>query len=120
MFIEKDTKFEKLTTYTPTYIGLTKGGAWSKEGGQEHAGEGIVIGVIDTGIDPTHPSFKDNNYPKATQYKGICQTGTHFPKGSCTNKLVGAQYFAKGAIASGLFNASIHYASPIDGEGHGT
>ncbi|KAI5057485.1 hypothetical protein GOP47_0027500, partial [Adiantum capillus-veneris] len=119
VLIEEDTSFKKQTTYTPTYIGLADG-AWEIDGGQEHAGEGIVIGVVDTGVDPKHPSFKDDNYASPSRYKGICQSGDQFPEGSCNKKLVGAQYFAEGAIAAGLFNASIHYASPIDAEGHGT
>ncbi|XP_021888223.1 subtilisin-like protease SBT2.2 [Carica papaya] len=37
------------TTHTPQFLGLPKG-AWVQEGGYETAGEGIVIGFIDTGI----------------------------------------------------------------------
>lgn len=38
------------TTHTPQFLGLPQG-AWPQEGGFDTAGEGIVIGFIDTGID---------------------------------------------------------------------
>ena len=46
------------TTHTPEFLGLPQG-AWVQEGGPQFAGQGVVIGLIDTGIDPTHPSFAD-------------------------------------------------------------
>ncbi|KAL5977079.1 hypothetical protein ACLOJK_021421 [Asimina triloba] len=111
------------TTHTPEFLGLPKG-AWVKEGGPEAAGEGIVVGFIDTGIDPTHPSFSDdfpgNAYPVPTHFSGICEVTRDFPSGSCNRKLVGARHFAASAITRGIFNASLDYASPFDGDGHGT
>ncbi len=49
------------TDTSPTYIGLTEGGqAWSKG----LTGENVVIGIVDTGIWPEHPSFADVKTPK--------------------------------------------------------
>uniref|UniRef100_A0A1D1Z5J1 Subtilisin-like protease n=1 Tax=Anthurium amnicola TaxID=1678845 RepID=A0A1D1Z5J1_9ARAE len=111
------------TTHTPEFLGLPKG-AWVKEGGPEGAGEGIVIGFVDTGIDPTHPSFSDdssdNIYPVPAHYSGVCEVTRDFPSGSCNRKLVGARHFAASAITRGIFNATQDYASPFDGDGHGT
>lgn len=111
------------TTHTPQFLGLPQG-AWAKEGGSETAGEGIVIGFIDTGIDPTHTSFSDtiseNSYPVPQHFSGICEVTPDFPSGSCNRKLVGARHFAASAITRGIFNASQDYASPFDGDGHGT
>ncbi|XP_022716492.1 subtilisin-like protease SBT2.2 isoform X2 [Durio zibethinus] len=111
------------TTYTPQFLGLPKG-AWSLEGGYETAGEGIVIGFVDTGIDPTHPSFADDvsehSYPVPAHFSGICEVTRDFPSGSCNRKLVGARHFAASAITRGIFNSSQDYASPFDGDGHGT
>ncbi|KAL8160527.1 hypothetical protein V2J09_002064 [Rumex salicifolius] len=111
------------TTHTPLFLGLSKG-AWPQEGGFSSAGEGIVIGFIDTGIDPTHPSFSDKltkkTYPVPKHFTGICEVTQDFPSGSCNRKLVGARHFAASAITRGIFNASQDYASPFDGDGHGT
>lgn len=111
------------TTHTPEFLGLPQG-AWVKEGGPEVAGEGIVIGFIDTGIDPTHPSFADdiseNAYPVPAHFSGICEVTMDFPSGSCNRKLVGARHFAASAITRGIFNVTEDYASPFDGDGHGT
>lgn len=111
------------TTYTPQFLGLPQG-AWGKEGGYDTAGEGIVIGFVDTGIDPTHPSFAAdvavNAYPIPARFSGICEVTRDFPSGSCNRKLIGARHFAASAITRGIFNASQDYASPFDGDGHGT
>ncbi|GAU35421.1 hypothetical protein TSUD_375110 [Trifolium subterraneum] len=111
------------TTHTPQFLGLPQG-AWSQNGGFETAGEGIVIGFVDTGIDPTHPSFGDSKsdhlYPVPAHFSGICEVTRDFPSGSCNRKLVGARHFAASAITRGIFNMTQDYASPFDGDGHGT
>ncbi|XP_057482871.1 subtilisin-like protease SBT2.2 [Actinidia eriantha] len=111
------------TTHTPQFLGLPQG-AWAQQGGYKSAGEGVVIGFIDTGIDPTHPSFADglseSPYPVPEHFSGICEVTRDFPSGSCNRKLIGARHFAASAITRGIFNASQDYASPFDGDGHGT
>ncbi|CAA0832254.1 Subtilase family protein [Striga hermonthica] len=111
------------TTHTPQFLGLPQG-AWAQEGGFETAGEGIVIGFIDTGIDPTHISFSDKTperiYPIPDRFTGICEVTRDFPSGSCNRKLVGARHFAASAITRGIFNATQDFASPFDADGHGT
>ncbi|MCI44490.1 subtilisin-like protease-like, partial [Trifolium medium] len=48
------------TTHTPTFLGLKQGqGLWS----DDNLGKGVIIGVIDTGIYPFHPSFNDEGMP---------------------------------------------------------
>ncbi|KAH7443743.1 hypothetical protein KP509_02G049100 [Ceratopteris richardii] len=120
--VEQDTGVLTQTTHTPIYLELPHG-AWKETGGEQNAGEGIVIGIIDTGIYPHHPSFLDNTqkpYPNVSHYKGYCEVTAEFPEGSCNKKLVGARHFAAAAIATGKFNASIDFASPFDVYGHGT
>ncbi|EEF32492.1 peptidase, putative [Ricinus communis] len=111
------------TTHTPQFLGLPKG-AWVKEGGYETAGEGIVIGFVDTGVDPTHPSFADDvsehSYPVPGHFSGVCEVTRDFPSGSCNRKLIAARHFAASAITRGIFNSTQDYASPFDGDGHGT
>ncbi|CAI7841044.1 unnamed protein product [Closterium sp. NIES-53] len=87
------------------------------------AGAGTVIGLVDSGIWPEHPSFQDqatNPYsdPPAT-WMGKCQNTTDFPK--FTRKLIGAQYFIAGFLAEGLtYNDPKDWLSPRDANGHGT
>lgn len=44
---------------SPTLIGAQT--LWTADGGQSNAGAGIKIGIIDTGIDTTHPFLTDNS-----------------------------------------------------------
>ncbi|CAI5463594.1 unnamed protein product [Closterium sp. Yama58-4] len=87
------------------------------------AGAGTVIGIVDTGIWPEHPSFQDqstNPYPNPpATWTGKCQTTSDFPK--CTRKLIGAQYFIAGFLAAGLtYYDPKDWLSPRDVAGHGT
>src|SRR6266853_905189 len=55
---------EPSLTYTPTMnrsVGVINApAAWNAVGGVANAGAGIKIGVLDTGIDQTHPFLTDN------------------------------------------------------------
>ncbi|KAL2928833.1 Subtilisin-like protease SBT2.5 [Bienertia sinuspersici] len=91
--------------------------------GQDKAGEDIVIGFIDSGIYPLHPSFATHDaerYGPVPKYKGKCEVDPDTKKSFCNGKIVGAQHFAKAATAAGAFNPSVDYASPLDGDGHGS
>ncbi|CAD6238556.1 unnamed protein product [Miscanthus lutarioriparius] len=121
--IQEDIKMAKMTTHTPSYIGASA--VWPLLGGAENSGDGVVIGMIDTGIDPKNPSFAISNTssqakPPPASFKGICRTGNRFPPDSCSGKIVGARWFARAAQATGEFNATIHYESPYDPDGHGS
>ena len=54
------------TVGTPDYLGMTgENGVWQSQfGGDANAGKGIVVGVIDTGIDPGNPTWNLVNTPK--------------------------------------------------------
>lgn len=81
------------TTHTPTFLGLRQGkGLWK----DSNLGKGVIIGVIDTGIFPFHPSFNDEGMPPPPEkWKGHCEfTG----KRTCNNKLIGARNLVKSAI----------------------
>jgi hypothetical protein len=61
--VERDTLSQITTDNTPTFLGLNApGGIWSQLGGQGRAGEDVIIGVVDTGIWPEHPSFSGAGY----------------------------------------------------------
>ena len=56
--LTKDALSQPTTTFSPEFLGLSAaGGFWSQLGGQSKAGDGLVIGVIDSGIWPENPSF---------------------------------------------------------------
>ena len=67
--------------------------AWAQAGGPENAGRGVRVGVVDTGIDITHPCFSDAGYPATTQLGD-----TRFTN----NKVVVAKVFANKAANQGL------------------
>lgn len=123
--VERDQLLQKTTTHTPQFLNLPKG-AWPLLSGPENAGEGMVIGMLDTGIDPTHVSFGDRRlwtkpYGRLDKWKGGCEVvEDNFPSGSCNGKVIGAKYFSRGIMAADLFNETYDFASPFDGDGHGT
>ena len=112
---------KRLTTHTPQFLGLPTG-VWPTGGGYERAGEDIVIGFVDSGIYPHHPSFTTHNtepYGPVSRYRGKCEVDPDTKKSFCNGKIIGAQHFAQAAIAAGAFNPSIDFDSPLDGDGHG-
>ncbi|XP_042477938.1 subtilisin-like protease SBT2.4 isoform X2 [Macadamia integrifolia] len=120
--VEEDRGVKLMTTYTPEFLELPMG-VWSQEGGDTHAGEDLVIGVIDTGIDPMHPSFAYDPLKPYTsnphRFSGDCQTGPRFPASSCNGKIISARYFSAGAQSITL-NTSKDFLSPFDAAGHGS
>ncbi|KAM7477767.1 hypothetical protein LguiA_025980 [Lonicera macranthoides] len=120
--VERDWKVKKLTTHTPQFLGLPTG-VWPTGGGFDKAGEDIVIGFVDSGIYPHHPSFSTQNrepYGPVPRYRGKCEVDPDTKRNFCNGKIIGAQHFAEAAIAAGVFNAEIDFASPLDGDGHGS
>ena len=93
-------------------------------------GENVVVGVIDTGIWPEHPSFADDGSygaPPITlsaSERSACDFGNtaHNPDDlpfTCNNKLIGARLMLDTYIALvGLDDSE--YQSARDNEGHGT
>lgn len=77
-------------------------------------GEGVVVGILDTGINTDHPSFSDPgpidgyDYTWSGSYLGICVTEPAFV---CNDKLIGMYSFVRERGES---------SSPEDGNGHGT
>jgi subtilisin family serine protease len=114
---------------TAAFLGLPAG-LWERLGGPGRAGEGVKIGVIDTGIYPEHPSFADTPtgpdgarydgpaYAPPDAWNGTCQTGEGFSAAACNHKLIGARYFAGGFGAENL--APGEFLSPRDANGHGS
>jgi subtilisin family serine protease len=122
------------------FLGLEgAGGVWEQVGGVDAAGEGVVVGVIDTGIAPEHPSFAGDPlgttpgtgepylegdtvvFDKAdgTQFRAERVTGEAWDGTEYNTKLIGAKYFLEGAAAAGFVFDS-DYESPRDNDGHGS
>ncbi|XP_042455600.1 subtilisin-like protease 4 [Zingiber officinale] len=93
-----------MTTHTPDFLGLKVGikGLWN----DSKLGSGVIIGVLDSGVTPGHPSYDDKGVPPPpSKWKGRCDLKT-----GCNNKLIGARSMIDGVGGS----------PPIDKTGHGT
>ncbi len=113
------------TVTTPTFMGLTQpGGLWDQLGGPAHAGEKIIVGVVDSGIWPESPSFADDGTYQAPgpQWHGTCQTGEDWPAGLCNNKLIGARFYNAGQGGNAGIDTTRpwEFNSPRDYNSHGT
>lgn len=112
------------TITTPTFLGLDgPGGVWQKQfGDPEHAGEGVIIGVIDTGFWPENPSFGAMSEPRADQsiidakWTGTCDAGQDHPV-ECNNKVIGARFYNAAGLAE---QNPAEFHSPRDFNGHGS
>lgn len=100
--------------------------AWLALGGQANAGKGIMVGVIGSGIDQTHPAFLD---PSLSMPDGFPKCTDNFPA-DCdytTNKVIVARSYVRelsvgsSSDANAVANdSSPDDYSPRDHSGHGT
>jgi subtilisin family serine protease len=121
VYLSKDQKTKPDTTESPHFLGLdAPGGIWSQLGGAAHAGAGLVVGVIDTGIWPESTAFAGNTgIPVPATWHGTCVSGEQFDKNlACNDKLIGARYYVTGFNKHNI--AKAEYLSPRDGSGHGS
>lgn len=146
--VYKDELVEADTSSTPTFLGLdAPGGLWDQLGGVGRAGEDVVIGVVDSGIWPEHPSFSDRvdlddnddkdrgdkkdrhddndgklSYHHLRGWHGKCQKGEDFQASDCNQKLIGARYFNAGWGGNAGIEAERpwEFTSPRDYNGHGS
>ncbi|KAF3775744.1 Subtilisin-like protease [Nymphaea thermarum] len=113
------------TTRSWDYLGLHPGTPDSLLSTVNY-GDGVIIGVIDSGIWPESQSFNDEGLGAVpSKWRGRCEEGELFNTSNCNNKIVGARFFAKGVIAKlgGVplsLGSTGDYLSPRDANGHGT
>eukprot|EP00897_Mesotaenium_endlicherianum_P004893 jgi/Mesen1/4431/ME000225S03419 len=128
--VEESIWLELQTTRTPSrtpiFLNLPDT-VWKANGGVESAGEGVVIGVIDSGIDIGSPAFADNASnpygPPPKGWQGVCKTSSDFP--ACNAKVIGARFFKAGfeelygsVIAAGSYGYPIgFFANTASGSG---
>lgn len=127
--------------YGTEFLGLDgAGGVWEQLGGAERVGEGVVVGILDTGIAPENPSFAGEPLGTAPgdapyldgdaitfvkgdgeTFTGVCETGPAFAADDCSTKIVGARSYVDGFGADRIGGADVgEYLSPRDGDGHGS
>jgi hypothetical protein len=130
--VEPDLVQHADTISSPAFLGLSQpGGTWDELGGVKNAGEGLVVGVIDTGIWPENPEFSDRtgtgpkgqggklDYQQIPGWHGKCTPGEAFNASNCNQKLIGAQYFVEGHGGPDSIIPE-EYLSPRDFDGHGS
>ncbi|WP_293695823.1 S8 family serine peptidase [uncultured Agrococcus sp.] len=124
------------------YLELEEAFANEQVGGWDNAGEGVVVGVLDTGIAPENPFFDGEElsttpgdgayldgdtivFPKGNgdTFTGICETGEEFNADDCNDKVIGARYYIDGFGEDRLSDEAgnkVDVVSPRDINGHGS
>jgi hypothetical protein len=114
------------TTHSPAFIGAPA--LWKKVGGQGDAGEGIIVGMLDSGIWPEHPSFSDPDPQgkpyvvppgtRACEFSGGSNPGPPF---ACNGKIIGAYRIETTYDACATCpHPAEEFSSVRDANGHGT
>ena len=71
LLVRPATSLQLHTTHSPSFLGLHQEVGFWKDA---NLGKGVIIGVIDTGISPNHPSFNDKGMPPPpAKWKGKCE-----------------------------------------------
>lgn len=101
-----------LTDAGPRWIKADQ--VWSGAAGVQSRGKGVVVGVIDTGINASHPSFSPNSFPGGPitnprpGFLGLCASGG----AACNGKLIGVYDFTTSSPAEP--------DNGLDVDGHGS
>ncbi len=110
------------TATTPAFVGAEA--VFNGEvDGIPYKGEGLIVGILDSGINHFHPSFAatgDDGYtvqppPGLTGYLGECATRPEL----CNDKLIGAYVFA-GSAAADIVEEEFNNPASADIDGHGS
>jgi uncharacterized repeat protein (TIGR01451 family) len=113
---------------SPGFVGASD--MWTDLGGAESSGDDVVVGVLDTGIWPEHPSFSDPDPSgkaygtpppplSGTRQCNFTSGANPGPAFTCNNKLIGAYRFMSTYEANATLLAD-EYTSARDDDGHGT
>ncbi|KAF8772493.1 hypothetical protein HU200_005699 [Digitaria exilis] len=107
---EPNEVYQLLTTHTPRFLGLDVPTSTTRNHSVSGLGDGVIIGVIDTGVFPYHSSYSGAGMPSPpARWKGRCD---FFNASACNNKLIGARLIClRRARAAG---------AEVLGQGHGT
>ena len=123
--VERDEPVELSTPTSVPFIGADLVWDGSATGGVPYLGEGVVVGIIDSGINHSHPSFAATGADGYTvinplgdgNYLGECAT---IP-GLCNSKLIGAYTFLDGQTSDPADEILLPGDPPsADTDGHGS
>lgn len=116
------------TERSPYFISAPR--IWKQLGGQDSAGQGVIVGILDSGIWPEHPSFADPDpsgdaFPEPPgKWAGTaCEFGSSIAGDvpfTCNNKLIGAQRFMETYEQFGPPLLPGEFLSARDDDGHGS
>ncbi|PKM07405.1 MAG: hypothetical protein CVV14_08585 [Gammaproteobacteria bacterium HGW-Gammaproteobacteria-4] len=102
-----------LTDAGPRWIKADQ--VWNGTPGFNSRGKNVVVGVIDTGVNASHPSFSPNSFPDGpitnprSGFLGLCASGG----ATCNAKLIGIYDFTTGSEDAEQNNG-------LDVDGHGS
>lgn len=144
LLVEKSKTLKLDTWHTPKFLGLSgKNGAWAQHGGEKHAGAGVVVADLDSGIWPESKSFTGEKLTSKAKtpwhisrhgtktrmkkadgkvFHGRCVIARKWTKDDCNTKIIGARYYGDSFFESVPTSklAKTEQVSARDGDGHGT
>jgi uncharacterized repeat protein (TIGR01451 family) len=117
--VRPDEVYELHTDNGPQWIGADTVWGDGSEPALETRGEGVLVGMIDTGINPSNPSFAEvgpvdgyvHTNPFGTgNFRGACDPGNpqYQANVTCNDKLVGAWNFVADADPAGALDVDGH------------
>ncbi|NUT34852.1 MAG: S8 family serine peptidase [Hamadaea sp.] len=124
--VEADAESTLTTDVSHELIGSPA--VWGGDTGSELStrGEGVVVGMLDSGINPRHPAFAATDGEGYThtnpygRYLGVCDPASPNHDPICNDKLVGAYSFVSGNSARDANGHGSHTASTAAGNKHET
>ena len=125
--VQDDSPEKLLTDSSPAFIGAPT--IYGQLGGNANeAGKGVIVGILDTGAWPEHPSFADPGTlpappPKADGTPRTCNFGDNPLTPAvdvfvCQRKLISGQPFL--ATYNAVFGGEVYATSARDSNGHGS
>ena len=94
--VEFVTLYQK--TMSESYKHIAASGAWADAGGRSDAGEGVKVGVIDSGIDASHPFFDPAGFSYPAGFPKCAGSNCDY----VTPKVIVAKVFYNKARVRGL------------------
>ncbi|MGW6198262.1 S8 family serine peptidase [Kribbella sp. NPDC055110] len=124
--VQQDNLQQLLTDSSGAFIGAPT--IYNQLGGSASSGKGVIVGVLDTGAWPEHPSFADPGTlpappPTADATPRVCNFGDNpltpaVDVFNCNNKLIGGRPFLD--TYNAVIGGDTYPTSARDSNGHGT